>query len=60
MLASLSDSCIGRDGEQSVFFLATFGFTGLYHVLLPRVFSSVKLIACLLSFLKIFFEENLS
>lgn len=60
MLASLSDSCVGRDDEQLVFFIATFVFTGLYHVLLPKVFSSVKLIPCLLSFLKIFFEKNLS
>lgn len=60
MLVSPSDSCVGRDDEQSVFFLAAFGFTGLYHVLLPKIFSSVKLIPCLLSFLKMFFEENLS
>lgn len=54
MLASLSDSCVGRDDEQSAFFLAASGF---YYVLLPKYF---LLIPCLLSFLKIFFEENLS
>lgn len=60
MLASPSDSCVGRDDEELVFFLATFGLTGLYHVLLPKEFSSVKLIPWLLSFLKIFFEKKLS
>lgn len=43
-----------------VFFLATSGFIGLYCVLLPRVFSSVKLTPWLLSFLKIFLKENMS
>lgn len=58
MLASLSDSFVGRDDEQSLLFLANSGFTGVYHVL-PKV-SSVKLTPSLLNFLKIFFEENLS
>lgn len=60
LLHCFSDSCVGRDDVHSVFFLVASGFIGLYCVLLPRVFSSVKLTPWLLSFLKIFLKENMS